>query len=397
MRTESATFFGAAPPPARADHSAGGTSSASLTHATQGYTVARMARARGSSTVPPLDASARIVVAAGKESFLRGEATRRLADSLAERFGAVGEFRFDGATAALADVLDELRSYGLLQSHKLVIVDDADEFLARGESGDEGDGGEPGGSGDRGGRNRRGLEGYAANPSPDATLLLRATTWRPGKLDKLVEKVGAIVKCDPPGDAEATSWCIARARQAHGARLDPAAAQLLVARVGPDLSRLDTELGKLGAYVDRGAAIGRDDVVAMVPPSRQEQAWVLQSALLTGRPAAAVRKVRELLGVSRQPEELVMWAIGDLLRRIHAASRLLRQGASAGALRKDLRLWGDDGGRIIEVARRGDPDALARLLGRAVEADLRSKSGLGEAAANLEALAIEVSDGIGSA
>jgi DNA polymerase III delta subunit len=67
----------------------------------------------------------RIVVLHGKEAFLRTRYTQDLEEALAEKYGQIDRFVFDGETARLSDVLDEIRTYGLLQQHKLVILDHA--------------------------------------------------------------------------------------------------------------------------------------------------------------------------------------------------------------------------------------------------------------------------------
>ena len=81
-----------------------------------------------------LDATMRLVILHGAEAFLQTEATKHLQGRLEAEHGedAVRRFTFDGETAELAEVLDELRTYGLFQEHKLVIVDKADRFLRGG-------------------------------------------------------------------------------------------------------------------------------------------------------------------------------------------------------------------------------------------------------------------------
>jgi DNA polymerase III delta subunit len=110
---------------------------------------------------------------------------------LRERHGAVDEFNFDGATCSLADVLDELRSYGLMSQHKVVVVDNAEQFM-------QGD--------DR----RRAMERYAESPMQDATLILRSGGWRPGTFDKLVAAVR-----DTPGDLHAQIMANAPGLRCH--------------------------------------------------------------------------------------------------------------------------------------------------------------------------------------
>ena len=325
----------------------------------------------------------RIVVLHGKESFLRSEHTRRVLDALRERFGAVDEFSFDGASCSLADVLDELRSYGLMSQHKVVVVDNAEQFM-------QGD--------DR----RRAMERYAESPMPDATLILRSAGWRPGTFDKLVAAVGVILKCEAPGAAEAVRWAVARSQKRHGVELSAAGAQALVERVGPDLGRLDSELGKLAV----GAlAAGTGDRVVITPElvkeftglSREEQAWEIQGALATGDPAQALNKVDELLRISRAPEVMLAWSAIDLVRKVHDAAALAAQGQPDGAIAKQLKLWGDGAAVVLRVARSVPLARAAALLQAAVAADRRMKSGLSpEPSRAIEALAVQVSAGLGS-
>ena len=325
----------------------------------------------------------RIVVLHGKESFLRSEHTRRVLDALRERFGAVDEFSFDGSSCSLADVLDELRSYGLMSQHKVVVVDNAEHFM-------QGD--------DR----RRAMERYAESPMPDATLILRSAGWRPGTFDKLVAAVGVILKCEAPGAAEAVRWAVARSQKRHGVELSAAGAQALVERVGPDLGRLDSELGKLAV----GAlAAGTGDRVVITPElvkeftglSREEQAWEIQGALATGDPAQALNKVDELLRISRAPEVMLAWSAIDLVRKVHDAAALAAQGQPDGAIAKQLKLWGDGAAVVLRVARSVPLARAAALLQAAVAADRRMKSGLSpEPSRAIEALAVQVSAGLGS-
>jgi len=327
----------------------------------------------------------RVVILRGPDQYLRRAYTGRLIEALHGAYGEIEQFTFEGETTEPAVVLDELRSYGLLQQHKLVILDNADKFLAAAK--DENQTAGPGRK-----TARELMEKYAANPVDSATLLLRADSWHPGKLDKAVEKVGAILKCEAPGEAKAVSWCLGRCEKEHGCGIDRQAAERLVELIGPELARLDTELAKLAAFVGDRATIGPEDVREMVGMSREEQAWAIQAALLSGSGNVAVSKVRELLEVSRQPEQLIIWAMTDLLRKLHAACRLLRQGESGGAIAGQLRLWGEGRNAVLNAARRIEPQRMAQLLRQSIEADRRSKSGLGKAPRTLEALAVQIAD-----
>ena len=136
----------------------------------------------------------RIVLLSGPDLLLRDEQTKFLKAALETEFGEVDVLRFAAAEADPAVVLDECRSFGLIASHKLVILDEAEQLI-------------------KGDDIRPLFERYADNPSPGATLLLRSTSWRPGKLDKQIEKVGAIVRCDQLSESDTIAWVVKRTRQ----------------------------------------------------------------------------------------------------------------------------------------------------------------------------------------
>jgi len=331
----------------------------------------------------PLNASMRFVILHGKDSFLIVERLRRFEAALRGQFGDVSRFDLDGATARIVDVLDELRTFGLLAGHKLVIVDKADQFVGNEET-------------------RRALERYAESPMQEATLVLRSESWRPGNLDKLVAKVGAVLKCDPPDVGDAKAWVVARGRKQHGIEVAADAAEALVDRVGNDLARLDSELAKFGSYLasepEPDRIVKRDLVTALTGQTREEAAWEVQEALLSGRPAAAVRKVRELIEISQAPEQLILWSVVDLARKLHDAARLLGEGAPESAVAKQVKLWGPSMAPTLRAARSLGPVRAARLFREAVDLDRRSKSGLaGELPRTLEAFAAGIGAELGSA
>jgi DNA polymerase III delta subunit len=319
----------------------------------------------------------RVAVLHGKDAYLLAEHLKRYRKALDEQFGRLDEFVLDGASVQIATLLDELRSWGLMGGHKLVILENADDFLKVEER-------------------RRALERYVEEPMGDASLLLRANAWRPGNLDKMIVKIGgAIIKCEPPDDRRAADFCERRAQKQWGVAIDRPAVELLVERLGPDLARLDTELGKLAATVcDRPEPrITRADVAAMVGVGREEQAWLIQDALLTGRPEVALTKLRDLLDVSQAPEQMVIWSMVELARKLHDASRLLRQGDSDQSIRSSLKLWGPAADAILGAARRITPQRAEELFRSAVGIDVGIRRGITrDVPRRLQSFAVELTE-----
>ncbi|HHN78808.1 MAG TPA: DNA polymerase III subunit delta [Phycisphaerales bacterium] len=314
------------------------------------------------------DASCRVVLLKGKEAFLRAHHTSALKESLEAAHGGVGVFLFDGEKDEPAAILDECRSFGLMDSHKLVIVDNAEAFVGK--------------------ENRPLVERYVQSPCDGATLLLRAEAWRPGKLDKMIGAVGAVVECKAVTPEQAMKWCRVRAKKRLEAEIDERSAWMLVDRVGPDLARLSSELEKL-ALAAKESSEGRitpDLVSQMSASSREIEPWAVQEPLLTGDAAAAVGAVRRILdSAPRDAHVPVAMAAAQLAASLYALSA--RGGARPAEVGKARKLWGDRLRPIEAAARRADRGALRALLTDAIETDAKGKSGVGRPAVSLEVLA----------
>lgn len=380
----------------------------------RGVRAADGAGAAGSGERPVVDA--RVVIIHGDEPFLLEEQTRSLTRALDAAFGGADVVRFQGGSTDSAAVLDECRTTGLLAPHKVVLVEDADRLVigTKGAAGaaaaDDDDGGALDVEGDAaaeagvatgaargGGRKpargsrapatpRQLFERYAESPCPTATLVLRAQSWRTGRLDALCR----VIACNTLDARGAAGWCVERCRSAHGASIESGAAALLVERLGVSLHQLDSELGKLAAFAGAGGTISRHAVADLVGVSREEKAWEIQAPLLAGDTGRTLAVARELLDISEVPEEVLMWTIIDLLRRTTRVAHLLRGGASDGDIRSSERLWGESGARLIERARRVDPDRLTDLLHAALETDRAGKSGMGSRERQMELILVRI-------
>src|SRR3954471_18824367 len=112
----------------------------------------------------------------GGDPFLQTQELARLGKELPPD---AAKLDVDGEKAGLADVLDELRSFAMFGSGKMVVVREADEFLSK---------------------FREQLEKYVASPSDSATLVLRLSSLPANqKIHKLIAKTGEVIKCEPPG------------------------------------------------------------------------------------------------------------------------------------------------------------------------------------------------------
>jgi len=339
--------------------------------------MARSTTATRKSKTAALGAKTRVCALYGPEQWLKARHLDDLRKALDAEHGETETFYFEGKFASLADVLDELRSYALMQHHKIVVVDQADEYLKR-------DG------------FRQAMQRYAGAPVDHGTLVFRSDTWNKGKLDKLIAKVGAVIKCEPLKPAQAKSWLVKRCPSEHGRALEPAAAALLVERLGADLMTLDSELAKLALMAGEGQAIERGLVEQTVGKSSDEAAWEVQQAVLVGLDSRSagtlIGKVRELIDLAGHAEVLVMYCVADLIRKLNAAAMMKDAGVPAGEIARAMKLWGPRQQLFMGVLRRLDRATLAGLFDDVLEADRRAKSGFGNLTRNLECFCVRLAD-----
>ena len=323
----------------------------------------------------------RILVLHGPEQMVMQEHMDTLKAAITKAHGDYEVFRIDGKSATLSDVFDELRGYSLMSVYKLVVVDEAEPFVKA---------------------HRAALERYAESVVDHATLVLRTPAWHKGNLDKLIAKVGQVIKCEPPKPPEAARWLVERAKTHHASELKQNAASALVERVGPHLMLLEAELGKLAVMAPAGADGSSANVIDLtlveqaVGQSSDAKAWVMQEPLLAGmgRHSAAqpLTMVRELIDLAGHDPVPVTWAVIDLCRKLSVAWAMKASGESEQAIGKAMRLWGAQIRPFMDVVRKLDAATATRLLQTSLEADRRTKSGLGQARRNLEALCVTLAD-----
>lgn len=325
---------------------------------------------RAASTSRAPNADDRIVVLIGKELFLRSQYTSMLRASLESAHGEIETFKFEGESADPAAILDECRSFGLMASHKLVIVDDADQFV-RADT-------------------RPMIQRYAENPSEQATLVLRSSKWNKGKLDDAIAKAGIILKCDSVDAGTAIRWTQARAGKAYGSTIDPKSAGVLVERLGADLGRIDTELSKLATAAGKGNPITSELIMQLVGMTREEDnVWAIQSYLLCGDASKTLHELHVIMNNSPRGAHVpVSFACTDLARKLLGIAEGMNQGINANTLAKDMKLWGPSRDPIMHTARKIGPIRARKLLDECVKADMAIKSSTGTPMRTLEMLSI---------
>lgn len=283
---------------------------------------------------------------------------------------------FDGEKAELADVIDELRGFSMFGGEtKLVIIRNADEFISR---------------------FREAMENYIASPSSTGVLVLRmnAKLNKAHRISKLLAKHGQIIECMPPSLQQLPGWIQQRGKSAHRLTITPDAARQLAELIGDDLGKLDNEMAKLALQCDSGrvdvADIGRN-----ISFQREQAMWDLTNAMAVGRTTEALRRWRHLVQLDPSTEFRAVTWIGLWLEDVRKVLTAKRAGKNPeGVLPRykysDPRMRTE----FVRTAQAMGEAGAARALYLLTEIDKQSKSGIGDAAANVERFILDLAIGL---
>jgi len=307
-----------------------------------------------------------VYVLHGRDAFLLDSHRHRIVEQIiGDADPQVCVSTFD-ATVELAAILDELRTLPFLAPHRVVVIRDADAFVAA---------------------NRRALEAYLAQPTRTASLLLLVASWPSNtNLYKRVKKIGVTIECSVKGRGELQSR-LTEAVERRGKKINRDAAELLAQWVGENLAVLDGEIEKLSLYVEDRKTITAADVGAVVVASAGPAAFALTNALTAGDAGQALEALDGILNV-RGEEFKVMGLIAWHLRRVLTAQQLHSRGGSPEKV-LPYNMPPRQKQAFHALLRRREPKTLQKDFRRLIATDLAMKSGADPAAA-LQQLVVEL-------
>lgn len=297
-----------------------------------------------------------ILVCYGKERFLKQSVLNVVrktlfGDSSDDEFG---ETSLTGKDAELKSVLDELKTVSMWGSARLVVIDDADDFVSK---------------------NRAGLEKFAASPAKKSILILYVKTW-PGntKLAKIVAKTGQAIDCSELSGSKLNGWLMSMAETKHEKQLSGAAAQLLAELAGNGLGLLERELAKLSDYVGDNTRITPDDVRTLVGGWKAETTWTMTNAIRDGQIGVAMTCLDKLLVAGEAPQKLI-GGITFVFRKYADAVLHAKGNTSVSAALKAAGVFPRDLGPAEQYLRRIGRQHAEKIFSILLTADTNLKGG----------------------
>ncbi len=260
---------------------------------------------------------------------------------------AIGLTKFPGKDLDFKTVRDELLMVSMFSDQKIVLVEDADDFITN---------------------FRAQLENYAEKPSKRSVLVLDVKTWRKNtRLAKKVDADGLEIECSDLTGARLEKWLVTQAKEVYQKQLTHSAAALLPTLVGNGLGLLDQELGKLTSYVGDRENIDEDDVRKLVGGWKAETTWSMVDAIRDGNVDAAVTCLSKLL-YAGEPGPKILGGLNFVFRKVAIATEKSRQGGTltqalrdAGVFPKDIPLYE----KYLRRIRRQRAEAILETLAKA--------------------------------
>lgn len=160
---------------------------------------------------------------------------------------------------------------------------------------------------------------------PDLSVVLIARAKAPAKLARAVKAAkGEIHEFEAPRARDMPRVLVGEA-QALGFRPEPAAARMLVDRMGANPVRLRHELERLALWAGEDGEVGAADLDAMVADTSEAAVWALSDALLE-RDAAAAMRIGERLVSQGENVTGLIYGLASRLRKARSAAAQLERG-----------------------------------------------------------------------
>jgi DNA polymerase-3 subunit delta len=161
---------------------------------------------------------------------------------------------------------------------------------------------------------------------PDLSVVLIARAKAPAKLAGAVKAAGGeIHEFEAPRPRDMPRTLVGEAKRL-GFDLDPAAARVLVDRMGANPQRLQNELERLALWAGEAGKVSAADLDAMIADTSEAAVWALSDALIERDAAAALRIAEKLISQGENVTGLI-YGLASRLRKACAAAAMLEEGA----------------------------------------------------------------------
>ncbi len=210
---------------------------------------------------------------------------------------------------------------------------------------------------------------------PELTVVLIARDKAPAKLAKAVRGGGGEVhEFEAPKSRDMPGLLVGEARQL-GFALEPAAARILVDRMGVGPVRLHNELERLALWAGEGGEVTAGDLEAMIADTSEAAVWSLSDALLE-RDAAKAAAIAERLIAQGENVTGLIYGVASRLRSACTAAAQLEQGVPPKQVEASLKMHPYAAKQLVARAGRAGLDHLREATTTLADLEVWCRGGM---------------------
>ncbi len=234
----------------------------------------------------------------GPEEYIKAKALEALrANILAENSWEFNYVQLDGETSSPADIIAAANTSPFLGEKRLVVVNRPAQFKAS-----------PGKQETQENKVSKddALLHYLAAPM-DSTCLVFLTpdpVDKRKKIYKALSKYGEVMEFSFLKPNQLRQWLQKQATLAHK-KIEPAAIEMLITRMGPHLTALHNELEKLLSYSANAPAITLEAVKQLTPIPLEENIFQVVDCIGNKKTLQALAGIRDLLLAKQSPQAIL--------------------------------------------------------------------------------------------
>ena len=220
--------------------------------------------------------------------------------------------RLYGGETTGADVVDAARTLPMMASRRVVLLVHAERLL------------NPKKDSEASARDLEVLEQYVKAPVDTCCLVIVAESVdkRRSLTRQLMAKAVLVELAGPSDPAEAARWVKDVVTKA-GMTIEPRAARLAADRVGPDISRLRSDVQRLMLYAAGNSTITEADVKEVIAPATSQDDWAMTRAIERRSAGEALRELGLMIEAGAVPYVILgqlAWFVRTKVPAAQAAS-----------------------------------------------------------------------------
>lgn len=211
---------------------------------------------------------------------------------------------------------------------------------------------------------------------PDLTVVILARAKAsPALLNAVKAAKGEVRQFDAPRPKDMPGALVGKAA-ALGFRLTPAAARMLVERMGARPLRLQNELERLLLWAGADGDVGPTDLEAMIADTSEAAVWSLSDAVLERDSSRAIGIAESLVAQGENVTGLI-YGLASRLRKACVAAAQLEAGVPAKKVESSLGMHPYAAKQLLSRLREADPEELEEAMVALADLEVWCRGGAG--------------------